>query len=252
MLLLIAFYVLLANRTLFRIIPAFLISVASIVALYTSDVAFFQNKYMLILSLLVVNAIGPFVIIRTNEFKRTIYTTQKSEREARQEFEQLATIDSLTGILNRRSFFQQAQREYVRFKSLHSSLCFAIIDLDYFKKVNDQYSHLAGDEVLKKISNTVSSVKRSYDIFGRLGGDEFGLILPLTNLNDAEKIVSRIQNAVRKTLIVSQDNEFRVTFSAGIVNASENDLSLDDLIRRADEALYRSKALGRDRINVAG
>ncbi len=105
---------------------------------------------------------------------------------------------------------------------------------------------------MKKISNTVSSVKRSYDIFGRLGGDEFGLILPLTNLNDAEKIVSRIQNAVRKTLIVSQDNEFRVTFSAGIVNASENDLSLDDLIRRADEALYRSKALGRDRINVAG
>jgi len=251
-LLLFTFYVLLNNRILFRVIPAFLLFVTSLAALYTSVVSSFQDKFIFTLSLLVINAIGPFVIIRTNQFKRTIYMTQKSEREARQEFEQLAMIDSLTGILNRRSFFQLAQREYARAKDLHSSLCFAIIDLDYFKRVNDNYSHLAGDEVLKKISDTVGSVKRPYDIFGRLGGDEFGLVLPFTKLPDAEKIVSRIQDAVRKTLIVSQDNEFRVTFSAGVVHADEDDQSLDDLIRRADEALYRSKALGRDRIDVVG
>jgi len=247
-----AIYVLLNNRIIFRVIPAFLLFVTSLVAICTSHVSSFQYKLIFLFSLLVINALGPFVIFRTNQFKRTLYIAQKCEREARLEFERLATVDPLTGVLNRRSFFEQAQLEFARFKRLHSSFCFAIIDLDYFKKVNDQFSHLAGDEVLKNISDTISSVKRPYDIFGRLGGDEFGLVFPQTNLGDAEKIILRIQEAVRKTLIISQANEFNVTFSGGIISAGENDTSLDDLIRRADEALYRSKAHGRDRIDVVG
>ena len=127
-----------------------------------------------------------------------------------------------------------------------------MIDLDLFKKVNDNYGHLAGDEALKQFASTVVLNKRSYDVFGRIGGEEFGLLLPYTDEAEAVQVVARIQDKVHTLVIVSPKGDFRITFSAGVTGAQDNDKSLDDLIHRADEALYRSKEEGRDRIRVAG
>jgi diguanylate cyclase (GGDEF)-like protein len=246
---LIALYTLITNRLSLRLVPALVVDIGCIAALFlTNSGVSWQNQYMFGCSLVAINLAGLVAVARSNRFKRLAYQAQMGEREARRLFETLAATDPLTGILNRRSFFAQAQQECSRFRRFHSAFCLVMIDLDFFKRVNDQYGHQAGDEALKAFANTIASGKRSYDVFGRLGGEEFALLLPDTSAEDAVRVVSRLKDNVRQSVITSPKGEFGITFSAGIASALREAESLDDLIHRADEALYQSKAQGRDRI----
>jgi diguanylate cyclase (GGDEF)-like protein len=248
-LLLIAIYFLVANKSHFRVIPAVITTLGCIIALVATDTAAsVQQDYLLILILVLLNAVGFVVTARNNRFKQIEFESQNREREARKMFENLASTDPLTGILNRRSFLDLAQQALDRFKLVNECFCLVLFDLDHLKQINDTHGHLAGDEAIRQFTSLVSSRKRGTDIFGRFGGDEFGFILPRASHAIALKVVARLRNALQEVVIPFTGGDFQITFSAGITEVRVEDLSPDDLIQRADQALYLSKDKGRDQI----
>ena len=125
-----------------------------------------------------------------------------------------------------------------------------MIDLDHFKKVNDQYGHPIGDKVLKDLAAIINNCKRDTDILGRLGGEEFALLLPETNLSGATDIAVRLRRACHSVVLPGASSQ-RITISIGVTQVHSNDSSFDEVLARADETLYRAKNNGRDRVEVA-
>ena len=155
--------------------------------------------------------------------------------------------DSLTGLLNHSNLKEQLIREMLRGNRTNSGLCFAMIDLDHFKKVNDTYGHLTGDKVLKSLSRILQERLRRTDIIGRYGGEEFGVILLNTTPDNAHRILEEIRDNFSHIRHQSEDDEFFVTFSCGIAcfPGLEN---ANDLTGAADKALYQAKESGRNQI----
>ena len=133
-------------------------------------------------------------------------------------------------------------REIKRAERHNLELSLLFLDLDDFKLVNDSYGHLVGDEVLKEVAHRLKNVVRIYDIVGRYGGEEFLIILPDTDLENAKTLTERARKAIKEPSI----SDIRVTISLGITCMKENDQSIKDLIERADEGLYRAKNSGKD------
>ncbi len=181
------------------------------------------------------------------------------EREG--EFRDLATKDGLTGLFNRRHFLELFEAEFERARRYGRPLSFAVLDVDYFKRINDQYGHLIGDRVLMTIASVLNSAVRTTDVIARYGGEEFVLLLPETGLEAAEAVAERCRQSVETTqIVVGGHTSFHVTVSLGLVRfpvaGASSDAApverVDDLIRLADEALYKAKAAGRNRIILAG
>jgi diguanylate cyclase (GGDEF)-like protein len=164
-------------------------------------------------------------------------------REARQ----LADLDALTNLHNRRYFHETLARECSRAQRYDRRLALVIFDIDDFKAINDRIGHLAGDGVLAAVAERVHSVVRSADVACRVGGDEFGVILPESTLNDAEQLYSRVQFAVASRPIGPFD---RLHLSAGIAELHRED-SAEAFFQRADQALYRAKEAGKGRVVAA-
>ena len=161
----------------------------------------------------------------------------------------IAITDRLTKIYNRWGFYKLAEREIERKKRYNSHLSLISFDLDYFKKVNDTYGHSVGDLVLEKIAERGKYQMRTSDIFGRIGGEEFSVLLPETQKRDALLVAKRLQKAIRKT-IKFNENSLIITASLGISTFSEENSSLEKLMICADKALYRAKETGRNKICV--
>jgi diguanylate cyclase (GGDEF)-like protein len=164
-------------------------------------------------------------------------------REARQ----LADLDALTNLHNRRYFHETLARECARAHRYDRRLALVVFDVDDFKAINDRIGHLAGDSVLAAVAERVQSVVRSADVACRVGGDEFGVILPESTLNDAEQLYSRVQFAVAARPIGPFD---RIHLSAGIAELAREDSS-ESFFQRADQALYRAKEAGKGRVVAA-
>jgi diguanylate cyclase (GGDEF)-like protein len=164
-------------------------------------------------------------------------------REARQ----LADLDALTNLHNRRYFHETLARECARAHRYDRRLALVVFDVDDFKAINDRIGHLAGDAVLAAVAERVQSVVRSADVACRVGGDEFGVILPESTLNDAEQLYSRVQFAVAARPIGPFD---RIHLSAGIAELERED-SAESFFQRADQALYRAKEAGKGRVVAA-
>ena len=164
-------------------------------------------------------------------------------REARQ----LADLDALTNLHNRRYFHETLARECARAHRYDRRLALVVFDVDDFKAINDRIGHLAGDSVLAAVAERVQSVVRSADVACRVGGDEFGVILPESTLNDAEQLYSRVQFAVAARPIGPFD---RIHLSAGIAELAREDSS-ESFFQRADQALYRAKDAGKGRVVAA-
>jgi diguanylate cyclase (GGDEF)-like protein len=164
-------------------------------------------------------------------------------REARQ----LADLDALTNLHNRRYFHETLARECARAHRYDRRLALVVFDVDDFKAINDRIGHLAGDSVLAAVAERVQSVVRSADVACRVGGDEFGVILPESTLNDAEQLYSRVQFAVASRPIGPFD---RIHLSAGIAELEREDTS-ESFFQRADQALYRAKETGKGRVVAA-
>ena len=163
----------------------------------------------------------------------------------------LATIDGLTGILNRRAFLDASEREISRCSRSGETFGFAMFDLDLFKRINDSYGHQVGDKVLRLFTDTLRSVLRSHDFLGRYGGEEFALVMPGIDKTAACAIVERCRQAVERRSIEHDGRPIKLTVSAGVAAFGEDGIDLETLIKAADAALYRAKASGRNRIAAA-
>lgn len=182
----------------------------------------------------------------------TDITEKKKNQQALEAISQqllsLASTDFLTSINNRRSFCEQAEIEMERCKRHQQKLSLLLIDLDYFKQINDQYGHAAGDAVLKSFTDCVIELLRKYDIFGRLGGDEFAIILPNTDKNESMAIAQRIRTNIEKMHVEYKSHHLKIEVSMGLAKYTNDLKSIDDLILVADKNLYQAKAEGRNKI----
>jgi len=178
---------------------------------------------------------------------------RKKLGETRALLEKTAMTDELTGILNRTHLLARFEEEFQEHRRQKTELGCLLIDLDDLKKVNDAQGHLAGDAVLKEFARITKKCIRIYDIFGRFGGEEFVILLPLTTLVQAMTFAERIRKTVGKDLAVKSrsGDEVRVTISLGVTTSRDGDVSVDAIIRRAEEALSRAKASGRNRAELA-
>jgi diguanylate cyclase (GGDEF)-like protein len=170
--------------------------------------------------------------------------------EARRIIERMAITDELTGISNRRHIITRFQEEFMRAKRQSKSFGCMILDIDHFKLVNDNYGHLVGDKVLIKFSAIIKDSVRMYDLVGRFGGEEFLVLLPETDFDDTKKLAERLQKNIGELLSVESDlpEGLTVSVSIGIACINDQDKTIDDLLKRADDGLYIAKTAGRDRV----
>ena len=169
----------------------------------------------------------------------------------RDELTRLAATDPLTGAANRRAFMQQLRERLVATRQAGDPLCLVMLDLDHFKRVNDSSGHHAGDRVLVVSVERVNAVLRPGDLLGRVGGEEFAALLPGTSLVGGYRVAEALLDALRSGRVsVEPGLEIRVTASAGVAELGSDD-DVDELLRRADDALLSAKRSGRDRVVAA-
>jgi diguanylate cyclase (GGDEF)-like protein/PAS domain S-box-containing protein len=167
------------------------------------------------------------------------------------ELEQLARTDVLTGVMNRRYFFELAETQFARAQRYNHALVAMMIDIDHFKKVNDRYGHLAGDLVLERVARECLQNLRSTDIFARYGGEEFICLLPDEDAEGALGTAERIRRKIEETVTEYESQSIYVTVSIGLTRfQNEMGLTLERLIDHADQALYQSKADGRNKVRM--
>lgn len=174
-------------------------------------------------------------------------TPRKRAEEALRE---MATRDPLTGVSNRRRFFEGARHEFERARRHRRSLSMLMLDIDEFKLINDRHGHAAGDKVLKALCAALQSSLRTIDHVGRLGGEEFGVLLPEAQLADAARIAERCRQAVVASVAHDGGAELKFTASFGVAWVGGSDASAEDCLRRADAALYRAKQRGRNLVQT--
>jgi diguanylate cyclase len=157
-----------------------------------------------------------------------------------------ARTDSLTGLANRRAFDDELQRRFAEWQRRRTPFALMMLDIDNFKGINDSQGHQAGDEALRQLSNVITTNSRQMDFRGRYGGDEFIVILPDTGIQETRAAAERIRKAIAKTVFKYGTQTLSLTCSVGVARVTTQD-DITRLIRRADEALYKSKEAGRDR-----
>lgn len=170
-------------------------------------------------------------------------------KQMQSELERLSQMDSLTGLFNRRHFSSIAARILEKSNGRFGDLCVVMLDIDHFKRINDTYGHAAGDAVLKAIGEILRQSLRETDFAGRLGGEEFALLLPRTTLSQSQQIAERLRQQVEDfTHQIGDDQQLHCTLSLGIAVRSEAENTLDQLLHAADQALYQAKNGGRNRV----
>ena len=178
------------------------------------------------------------------------WTRLQQAKADREKLERLATFDSLTGLYNRRAVLGRLDELINLANRYKEDFSLSMLDIDHFKKVNDHYGHLTGDEVLEEIAVLIRRNIRETDIVGRYGGEEFIIILPKTNLASAWVVAERLRSIIEKTEMKdSVGNVFAITVSQGLAGW-ERDEDAASLISRADEALYKAKEKGRNRVQI--
>lgn len=175
--------------------------------------------------------------------------SQRKELEA--ELFHQASTDPLTGISNRRYFITQAEQELRRSRRFGRNLSVLMIDVDHFKIINDRHGHAVGDAVLQGVVKRCLESLRQSDLLGRLGGEEFAVILPETNLAAATEAAERLRRHMEERPLIAERIAIACTVSVGVAELNASDGSIDDLLHRADETLYRAKNKGRNRVEVA-
>lgn len=189
-----------------------------------------------------------------DEIGRLLTAFNKLQRDLKVSYkvlEEQAHLDYLTGLANRRYFLELAEQEISRSIRYGNSLAVCMLDIDSFKKVNDTYGHKVGDVVLKKLSSLFSESLRAIDIVGRVGGEEFVILLPETDRNHALDVAERIRQLVENTKITLENGlPLKFTISIGIAMFIDKDTNMDTLLHTADQALYQAKNSGRNKVCI--
>ncbi len=188
--------------------------------------------------------LAAYVIFVGNSFCFLLMHKERADEATRR----LATTDPLTGVFNRRTFEELAEREIARARRSGGDLSLLMIDLDHFKRINDRYGHPAGDAVLRRFVALVRNCLRKEDLLVRYGGEEFCVLLPATAGANALALAERIRALVADTPLAVEGKAISITVSIGIAtHGGKADAPIDDLLRRADHAMYRAKNEGRNR-----
>jgi diguanylate cyclase (GGDEF)-like protein len=189
----------------------------------------------------------------TAEALAIINRNLQEEIERKDQAQTEARTDFLTGLFNRRHFFELAQRELDRSTRYQHPFSLLMIDIDHFKSINDTWGHNFGDEVLRTVAWSLRDTLRSVDIFGRTGGEEFAAVIVETSETEAVDIAHRIRSAVEEKVLTAPDGStIRVTVSIGITHLRGREIGFDSVMNEADQAMYAAKKTGRNRIMVNG
>jgi diguanylate cyclase (GGDEF)-like protein len=194
----------------------------------------------------VVTMLGLAIIMRLNASH--ISETVGRLRGQTEQMSHLALTDPLTGLSNRRHLIQQLDREFTRAKRYQRPLSLVYLDLDGFKSMNDRFGHIFGDEILAGVALQMRSVLRSADMLARIGGDEFAVLLPETELRGALRVAEKLRKSLAAYSRRLGPALPTLTFCAGVAQLQEDDQSIDGLLGRADKAQYRAKDSGKDKI----
>ena len=181
---------------------------------------------------------NPVVMVAINDIS--------ARKKMEEELQRLATTDTLTGILNRRQFFVLGEQEVERSRRYSRELALLLYDIDHFKQVNDTFGHQAGDIVLQELAKLVHAQLRKNDLEGRVGGEEFAILLPETSISEAVVLAERIREIIESVAINIGETSLHITASFGVASVEEADVSLDSVYKRADSALYEAKNAGRN------
>jgi diguanylate cyclase (GGDEF)-like protein len=192
---------------------------------------------------LLISALMAFSMVGLDRLLRAIRTHEE-------QLTRLATTDALTGLANRRHLLAELEKELRRAARSGRPLSVLMVDLDRFKGVNDQYGHAAGDAVLVAVAGRCLARLRAIDLCGRIGGEEFVVLLPETPLAEAQQTLTRLQRSLTEALFLHEQREVFVTFSAGVTSWRAGE-ALEAALERADEALYEAKRSGKNRSCVA-
>ncbi|TYL46574.1 diguanylate cyclase [Marinomonas sp. IMCC 4694] len=166
---------------------------------------------------------------------------------AQEALEKRAYYDHLTGLANRGYFFQEYEKALNNAKKDATPLSIIMMDVDNFKRVNDGFGHKIGDVVLQKLAETCRSIVREGDMVARVGGEEFAILVPLTEQKDALKIAEQLRHEIERCSVLSAENQpVNFTVSMGVCSRGDTDNSVDELLNKADKALYRAKAAGKN------
>ncbi len=255
----ISMYLLMPNR----LIAANLLALSFSSGFFFLAVTTYDMGQLLLLQLamilLGVNLIGAIFGARFHLIKRKEFLELMRERSSREALQKeiakrlklekkllhQTRTDELTGATNRRYFMQLGEEEINRSHRYARPMSLLMLDLDHFKEINDQYGHSSGDEVLQRFSQLCRSTLRKPDIFGRLGGEEFAIIIPEESLDGAVQTAERLRTRVEETFA---STDYRLTVSIGVTELADHDAHVGDLLRRADNMMYKAKHRGRNRV----
>jgi diguanylate cyclase (GGDEF)-like protein len=202
-------------------------------------------------TIVLTNCVGVVASTHCSRLRRRQFMVRAELERTRDALQVMATTDELTGLLNRRRFLEVAEQELKRSRRYGRPLSIIGLDLDHFKDVNDRLGHAAGDTVLRTLGQVLRDEGRRQDIAGRLGGEEFAIVLPETSIDDAVALSERVRNRLGATRVVANGAALTVTASFGVAEITSTDGSVEDALGRADQALYRAKRAGRDRVEAA-
>ncbi|MBF7054977.1 GGDEF domain-containing protein [Halomonas sp. KAO] len=232
--------------------------VASVMAADAPAVVVMRTTLLLIMT----NGVGFFTLLRLEKLQRKQFALLQEERvQNRQLVEEithrrsleaqlrrLAEQDALTGLDSRRHFMTRAEAMLRRSRHAQAPFCLFMIDVDHFKAINDTWGHDQGDRVLTAIAEACQRSLRPQDVIGRFGGEEFIVALPETHLKDARMVAERLRRQVSELTVMEAVPAHRLTVTIGIAGVRDEEADLDDLIQRADRALYAGKHGGRNRV----
>jgi diguanylate cyclase (GGDEF)-like protein len=244
-----AIYIFLPFKIVYSIALALVFSVGTLYIDHFYQVGIDVLTWNAILTAQLISHVLGFVAgLQIQSYRRKSFKIYMQEKDAREMVAYLANIDPLTKSLTRRQFFSIAESEFQRFLRYRRQLSMLVVDADHFKNINDTHGHHAGDLVLRSLSLVILEQKRAQDTFGRLGGEEFGLLLPETNLGQAKVVAERIQKICEQTPTKVDDHVIICTVSIGVAEVGPPDKSFEDVLRRADRMMYRAKEAGRNTV----
>lgn len=198
------------------------------------------------------NIIGIGISARLYTHRRLSFKAHAEETELKLELSKLASLDPLTNIKNRRIFSKEAIDEFGRAKRYNRPVSLILIDIDRLKTINDTHGHLAGDEAIKYCASILEEQIREHDTLGRLGGDEFGILLPETELKESIVVGTRILQRCRRDFILTNGEKIDLSLSLGVAEIADTDQYYEEFFKRADQMLYVAKRNGRNRLAVEG
>jgi diguanylate cyclase len=200
-------------------------------------------------STLTILAAVPLLVFQPVAVGYVAHTAIRALNKKRFELERISQHDGLSGLFNRMHWEQLVRAEFVRFQRHGEPAVLVLADLDHFKRLNDTYGHAAGDEAIRRLAASFRRVLRETDVSGRYGGEEFGILLPNTQIGAAREVIDRLRRDMRTHPLM---DEMVVTASFGMIQISPDITSVEEWIRLSDKGLYQAKNLGRDRMVDVG